>query len=865
MRNTPRLAALGCAALVAAIALTREASTVQAQAKAQEQLATDAFAVLTRYDCFRCHGDNPKNLRGDLNLRDIPKILKSKDQQIILTKKPRDSALIQRVEDLTMPLSRTLPRLKSADIKVLSDWIAAGAPLPNVKAVVPLPVLLQVEAPPPNVTDVLRKHCADCHGGSKPESGLRIFDRQALLNKRIVIPKDAASSPLFQRVATEDDLVMPPPGAGRTRLTPAEVASIKGWIDAGAPPLEAFVTAPAKEIGEEYVLATILTDVKALRAANDIVSKYRYFSFNHLLAQQITPESLEGHRQALAFIMNSVSRMKKLVRPEPIDAAKTIYRVDIAQLGWDRQPYKIIRAGKEAGDSTVTIFDLLLLEYPYATFWEGSATFQQLVTDFLQPADQVAPVVFVRGDWFINAASRPPLYEDMLQLPFELGELEKLLEVPSEIDLKNPKVRRAGVTVSGVSRNNRVVERMDSPRSAYYWKSYDFSTSKGLQNMFRNPIELNHAGGEMIWALPNGLQAYYVCNQRGQRLDFAPTEIVTDTFAADKIVRNGLSCMRCHEAGLRGFKDDVRPAFENMQGSTPAFGLETVRRLYPEQRVMDTHLREDGDGFRQALKGLYGDQVPGMARVLDQASSRFMDEPLSEARALAELGLPPDENPPNGKKFAASPFERPTMLRLGLAQLAYRGAVRRDTWDDHYDQVVRDLRSGQPLVPLDAVGRNEYQVPDSPDIALEVRDFRDPKKKKVTFVPGDKVLITVKNTSEREVFIDMVGTSIRGFKVPLLNGIRLKPGAETRFPADGSAMVVGGNKGKEQITVWASVKALPSGELLRLSTKAKDQGHGMMDRLVHPFYTLRRDTGGNFKLAFDPSTIVKKTVEITTE
>jgi len=48
----------------------------------------------------------------------------------------------------------------------------------------------------------------------------------------------------------------------------------------------------------------------------------------------------------------------------------------------------------------------------------------------------------------------------------------------------------------------------------------------------------------------------------GQRIEAAPTGIVTDSFAADQTVRNGLACMRCHDKGMKPFGDEVRPAIE---------------------------------------------------------------------------------------------------------------------------------------------------------------------------------------------------------------------------------------------------------------------------------------------------------------
>ena len=86
-------------------------------------------------------------------------------------------------------------------------------------------------------------------------------------------------------------------------------------------------------------------------------------------------------------------------------------------------------------------------------------------------------MVYVPADWFVSTATLPPLYEDFLQLPFDLKGLEERLGVDARADIDDGRAVRAGMTVSGVSRNNRVVERHPAKFGAY-WLSFDFRTSK---------------------------------------------------------------------------------------------------------------------------------------------------------------------------------------------------------------------------------------------------------------------------------------------------------------------------------------------------------------------------------------------------
>ena len=124
----------------------------------------------------------------------------------------------------------------------------------------------------------------------------------------------------------------------------------------------------------------------------------------------------------------------------------------------------------------------------------------------------------------------PPLYHILLDLPETDRELEGKLNVNVRRNLRDSpgkKVWRSGFNQSGVSSFNRIVERHSTFFGAY-WKSYDFDSNKGLKNIFKNPLGFKHAGGEIIFNLPNGLQAYLLADSAGRRIDEAPANIVSN-------------------------------------------------------------------------------------------------------------------------------------------------------------------------------------------------------------------------------------------------------------------------------------------------------------------------------------------------
>jgi hypothetical protein len=92
------------------------------------------------------------------------------------------------------------------------------------------------------IVPVLKKHCAECHAGDKKKGGFSFNTREALIEgseNGPVITKGRADKSRFMEVilSTDSEEQMPPKGA---RLSAAEVALLKGWVDADVPWEEGF-------------------------------------------------------------------------------------------------------------------------------------------------------------------------------------------------------------------------------------------------------------------------------------------------------------------------------------------------------------------------------------------------------------------------------------------------------------------------------------------------------------------------------------------------------------------------------------------------------------------------------------------------
>ncbi|MDP6443173.1 MAG: DUF1549 domain-containing protein [Pirellulaceae bacterium] len=91
-----------------------------------------------------------------------------------------------------------------------------------------------------DVAPLLSKHCLECHGpdAKQRRAGLRLDTRAgatALLESggRAIVPGAENRSSMIERISDVGDERMPPPSAG-ARLSAAEVAVLKQWIEQGA-------------------------------------------------------------------------------------------------------------------------------------------------------------------------------------------------------------------------------------------------------------------------------------------------------------------------------------------------------------------------------------------------------------------------------------------------------------------------------------------------------------------------------------------------------------------------------------------------------------------------------------------------------
>ena len=502
---------------------------------------------------------------------------------------------------------------------------------------------------------IFNQHCIDCHTNDYGRNAL-LFQYDELI-KKVVRPGDLDGSELYNRLIDTNEATRMPREADK--LSQKEIDTIRNWIIEGAPPWKV-PAEPDRFITTEAMVKAIHAHIESLEDFNRPYA--RYFTLTHLYNAGATEEELRLYRIALSKLINSLSWEKVVVIPKPIDPEKTIYSIDLRYYKWEAE---------DAKDKWYQIEQA----YPYAVDFETST-----YTTLRQETQCEVP--YIHADWFIANASRPPLYHDILGLPGTDRELEAYLEVNVDENIQKApglRVSRAGFNISGVTSSNRVVERHESQYGAY-WKTYDFLNSKGKKHVLSHPLDFEHDGGEIIFNLPNGLQAYYLSNASGDRLDSAPTAIASVPNAKPPDVINGIACMGCHTEGMRPFTDEVRTAIERNLNENPPYDKDQALRLYTKKEVMDDRREKDAERYKQAIEaagGVIGDEEP-VQYVYDHFNG------LLDARhAAAAVGLERDD-------FLKIIRENGELQDLGLGGLDITGVLR-ETWDEQFSEIIAAL------------------------------------------------------------------------------------------------------------------------------------------------------------------------------
>lgn len=555
---------------------------------------------------------------------------------------------------------------------------------------------------------ILKDRCARCHGGSAVQAGIDVLSRDNLIQERgpagstfhFVKPGDVDSSQLIDSVAGGEDSYMPKSGSPEAKaMTDEEKELLSKWVASGAPfPKRRDIQHVSRK--QMYkAMRDYLLDAKS-----DDRSSLRFFSFAHLVNNPaVTELDLRLYRAALSKAVNSLSWERSVYLPREVpNSFGTVYAVDLRELGWDKRE----------------LWDGLLKQYPYGLKYGfvRDEELQELSKDVSKFSESELPLL--RADWFVVTATQPPLYHDFLDIPDTLMELEQMLQLNIEDNILNNRIQRSGFAKSGVSRQNRLLERHESPATAYFWISYDFLPRVARGDLTRFPLgpvfdrnphprqAFQHDGGEVIWSLPNGMQGYMLVDGKGDRLDAGPIEVVFDRAAilGTPSIINGVSCMYCHRAGMiSDFRDEIRFA-EAVGGEA----RKKVLEIYPTHEEMQDSTQRDSDLFVRALEKVV---APFLLEDGDIRTVLDYPEPVGKVAEMYSRDLTPNEvalelDIARPELLQAKIEANRELLRYGLGTMIQDppGTLKREKWESRdgtslMQDVSAELRIGTPVIP----------------------------------------------------------------------------------------------------------------------------------------------------------------------
>ena len=545
---------------------------------------------------------------------------------------------------------------------------------------------------------IFKDNCHRCHGVEFKFEDLNVLDLECLLappradddKGPYVTAGDPSKSRVWKQVG---DSQMPPDEP----LSDLDQATIKQWIESGA----------------QWSLATNRTFVSDLDVLRSVASHLfekartedrkfqRYFTLSHIHNnRKVTDEDLRNYKAALSKSVNGMSRQSSIVLPKAIDGNDTVFNIDLRHYGWQG----------------FGVWDQVLSLYPYGLKPQNDDLREQYrKIEELYGENAFDGVPCIRADWFIAKATRPPLYHQLVNIPDKLEDLLKRFNVDVRENFKLGTSRRAGLFESGVSGQNRLIEYHSSSNGTF-WISYDFQRDSRRSNLARfplgpkfagNPFEsvaFEHAGGEIIFNLPNGLHAYMLVDGKGNRINAGPIDIVWDSknVAGTPEIVNGLSCISCHRHGMIAFSDFVRGG--NALQSAEA--RRKVQELYSSKSELELALANSSKDYMGKLRLVVGpylltgkDKDRPIEEFAEPISrvARLYDRNLDLETAARELGFE-EINKLRNQVFSGR------LVELGLGPLAIDGGtVKRAFWDSReasstiFQEAATELRIGSAV------------------------------------------------------------------------------------------------------------------------------------------------------------------------
>lgn len=290
-----------------------------------------------------------------------------------------------------------------------------------------------------------------------------------------------------------------------------------------------------------------------------------------------------------------------------------------------------------------------------------------------------------RGDWFISNVIVPGAYYDFLKLGDKSEDFDRLIFADEKLAEKARSQDKAVVVTSMVARNNRTLNRSPTFTGGYVWRSHDSLKSTDDRNYVQFLLREKFDATEDIGTLPNGLQAYFLTDGQGKRIDFANPDIALDNGAVDRLVRTGRSCMVCHAEGIRPINDEVRALTNKLKNPRELKLLVTRKEdFYKIEDLfgsdLDKQIIADQNLYRDAVSRATGLQSETVARLVSEIYNTYIENLLTQEDISKDIGI--EFNQLDGYIKASK-----DNLVLGLLRNPVR-PIKRDQWEQSFQRFM---------------------------------------------------------------------------------------------------------------------------------------------------------------------------------
>jgi cytochrome c553 len=253
-------------------------------------------------------------------------------------------------------MRRTVPSilLATGAVVMLAALPTAQAPTPAVAADVTFTR---------DIEPIFAKSCWNCHNADAQLADLDLSTREAALrggeHGAAIVPGNAEQSKLYRMVAGLDSIQMPMDG---DKLTPAEIAAIKSWIDRGAD-WAASASAAPKPAGSNSVLAALEN--------MDITPEQRaYWAFKLPVQAPVPTTVASGIAHPIDRFLESARAKKRLIAAPRADRRTLIRRAYFDLIGLPPTPAQVQAFLDDTSPEAWTrVIDSLLASPHYGERW----------------------------------------------------------------------------------------------------------------------------------------------------------------------------------------------------------------------------------------------------------------------------------------------------------------------------------------------------------------------------------------------------------------------------------------------------------------------------------------------------------------